>query len=31
VHVDVIPNRKIMRQLLKEGSVGLLYAAQRLV
>ena len=31
VDVDVIPNRKVMRQPLKEGGVGLLYAAQRFV
>jgi hypothetical protein len=31
VHVDVIPNREVLRELLKEGGVRLLYAAQRFV
>jgi hypothetical protein len=31
VDVDVIPNRKVMRQPFKEGGIGLLYAAQRFV
>jgi hypothetical protein len=31
VHVDVIPNRKVLRQPLKEGGVGLFDPAQRLV
>jgi hypothetical protein len=31
VHIDVIPDRKVLRQPLKEGGISLLYAAERFV